>query len=263
VKIALEFALVYPGVVLTLVSFIGCLVRWQIAPADRQRTEWMIVLVLLSTIVTWIAQIGLTLMSPLLTWKLDLYFYAGDALFHHPSFVIGRFVYRHYWLEVLLQIAYTCLPTITAATIALHFYKYRSELRRVLTAFALNLCVAPIVYCLVPVCGPVYAFPSFPNDPGRVHPYFVHINNAPPNGFPSVHFSSALLILWALRRSRTTMAFGIIYAILVFAATLANGQHYLVDLFASVPYTALMVYWADRATSSSVAVELAYETRQA
>src|SRR4051812_31692653 len=88
-----------------------------------------------------------------------------------------------------------------------------------LRTFALNLVSAVPLYMFFPVCGPRYAFPDFPHDSGHqlVHPVAI---SAPPNGVPSGHFSTALLIIWFLRKWPLGQIVGVLFGLLTILATL-------------------------------------------
>ena len=90
----------------------------------------------------------------------------------------------------------------------------------------MNLVAAVPIYLLIPVCGPQAAFPDFPSVLPQVtaHPILLM---AVPNCIPSVHTYSALLVAWYLRRWAVGKVFGVAYLVLMIAATLASGQHYL------------------------------------
>lgn len=62
------------------------------------------------------------------------------------------------------------------------------------------------------------------------------------NCMPSMHLTWALLIAWNARswRLRTVLW---PYVVIVAIATLASGEHYLVDLLAAIPYT-VVIQWS-------------------
>jgi membrane-associated phospholipid phosphatase len=95
------------------------------------------------------------------------------------------------------------------------------------------------------VCGPVFVFADFPAAQQRVpvHPIPV---DAIPNGIPSVHVSTALLMLWFLREWPIGRAIGLIYLALTIGATLGIGQHYFFDLLCAVPYTFAILRMSQR-----------------
>jgi len=116
--------------------------------------------------------------------------------------------------------------------------------------FALNMILAVPIYFLLPVCGPRYVFKAFPSDADSQIPHPVFLSY-PPNGIPSVHFSTALLIFWFLRRWKMGRIFGAVFLLLTFLATLGLGEHYLFDLIVAVPYTFGIYRLASRTWSFS------------
>jgi hypothetical protein len=106
-------------------------------------------------------------------------------------------------------------------------------------------------YRLLPACGPVYLLGSecFTGEvpascaavsaadlrPIGLNPSF------PRNAMPSLHVGWALLVYCVWRASRWHWV-ALAYLILTALATLAGGEHYLVDLVAACPYALAM--WA-------------------
>jgi membrane-associated phospholipid phosphatase len=110
------------------------------------------------------------------------------------------------------------------------------ESLKVVRAFLLNLFVAVPIYILFPVCDPRFALAGFPfNNPVIATPHPLAINAAP-NGVPSVHTSSAFLILWFLKDWRLGQWFGWAFLCLTILATLGLGEHYALDLILAIPY---------------------------
>ena len=71
------------------------------------------------------------------------------------------------------------------------------------SVFLLSLAFSVPFYLLCPVCGPAYAFPGFPALPaGPIVPHPILLD-APAKGVPSIHFSTALLVLWYGRKLPT------------------------------------------------------------
>lgn len=172
--------------------------------------------------------------------KLDLFAYIADSHLGNPAFVLGSLVIPHPWLIYLLQIAYGLVPIAVFLVIAAYVITGSPGMPLLLKAFVLNLLLAPVFYLAFPICGPRFAFPEFPVLPLNVAPHTIRLVAAP-NGMPSVHASTAILILWFARVWRVGLVLGAIYLVLILASTLASGQHYLIDLLASVPYSALVI----------------------
>ena len=179
--------------------------------------------------------------------RFDFYVYRLDGLLgFQPSFALGQFVGDKAPLIVLLKLSYELLPIAIVAVFGGYLWCHSErDAMKMVPVFLLNLAMSVPFYLLCPVAGPLYAFPGFPALPaGAVvpHPILLH---APPNGMPSIHFSSALLILWYARKLPLGRWLGGAYLLLIAAATMAGGEHYFLDLVMALPY-AVMVYCMGR-----------------
>ena len=175
-------------------------------------------------------------------YKLDLYVYWIDnRLGFQPSFALGRFVMSHPSMMVLLALSYQLLPIAILAVFGAYLWlRSEREAMSMVPVFILNLALSVPCYLLFPVSGPAYAFPGFPALPGgQVVPHPILLS-APPNGVPSIHFSTALLILWYGWKLPFGRWIAGMYLALIAVSTMASGEHYLFDLLAAVPYTVLV-----------------------
>jgi uncharacterized membrane protein len=232
------FAIQYPSVIGTVVFFFIAVVRWFMVPADRKRAEWLLAATCLAIPAPALCEAATTYLSRLVPFKLDQYVFRIDGLLgFQPSFVLGRLAEHHLWLEIAGQVAYGALPCAVLAVCAAYLWAgSQRETLGVICAFLLNLFLAIPIYLLIPVCGPVFAFPRFPFvEPHSLSPHRIAILE-PPNGIPSVHTSTALLILWLVWRWPLGRILGTIYLALIIFSTLASGQHYLLDLVIALPY---------------------------
>jgi hypothetical protein len=177
------------------------------------------------------------LINLLRPYKLDRYVFRLDGLFgFEPGFVVGRLVKSLPWFaQVFLAISYSLMPIAIVVLYWAYSCQFPDESRLLLRILLLNLSLCVPVYLLVPVAGPFYAFPSFPDLPPKnaLHPLLL---DALPNGIPSVHFSTALLCAWYARRLPWGRGLGGFYLIATILATLGFGEHYLLDLLVAVPY---------------------------
>jgi hypothetical protein len=176
--------------------------------------------------------------------KLDLYIYKIDALFGQPSFFLGHLA-RNSFVHLLIVASYNSLGMVMIGTCGVYLWKRPEEVGKVFKIFLLNLFLAVPFYLLFPVSGPKYAFPDFPSLPSAVSPHMLAIHAAP-NGIPSVHTSTALLIFWLLRYWRSGRIFGAVFLALTVLSTLGSGEHYVFDLFCAIPYAALVLWLHDK-----------------
>ena len=128
----------------------------------RRDREWQIAATIAAIPGSMIAAMIVHCMSAIRPLKLDLYIYQIDAILgFQPSFAMGRFLQQHTSLRTAALIAYDGLPFAMVAAILL-YAKRGWEALPIIKAFTVNLFAALLVYLIVPVAGPRYAFSSFP-----------------------------------------------------------------------------------------------------
>jgi PAP2 superfamily len=241
----LLFVLAYPSLVLAPVCGLAAMIRWRLAPRDRQRTEAFFLFAVAVVPALLLCEWTTTAMSRLVPLKLDLYIAAIDGcLGFQPSFFMGALVAHHVSLYWAMEIAYGGMPMAMLAVYAAYLWRRPlAETVRLVQTFALAFLGGLAVYALCPACGPRYAFPAqFPfHPPAAIVPHPVAIG-APPNGVPSLHMTAALLILWFARHWIAGRLLAVVFLVLTVVATLGAGEHYLFDLIVAVPYS-VAVWW--------------------
>ena len=184
----------------------------------------------------------------------DLYTLYADLSFgFNPSLWCNHWVER-FGLFPVVSVVYESLILAIASTYALSLGR-RGQPLRVFGVMLLAGFVAIQAYRLLPACGPVYLLGSecftgeFPAscatlDAADVQPVALD-PSFPRNAMPSLHVGWALLVYWIcsdlLRQSRWRWL-ALAYLLLTALATMAGGEHYLVDLVASCPYA--LALWA-------------------
>lgn len=161
-----------------------------------------------------------------------------------PSIVFPLVVSAWPPLREVVTAAYILLPYGCAALYGLQLAQPARAPVSILLAFTVSGAAALFLYHACPITGPRYAFGDFyyvwwtegvSNELMTVRP-------APRNGMPSMHFGWALL-LWMnaafLGRRLPRTCFALLLG-LTAIATLALGEHYLVDLVAAVPWMVAM-----------------------
>lgn len=178
------------------------------------------------------------MLLPTFTLKLDPYAFEFDkALFGSPSFYLGRLLKAHRSLELLASVCYGWM--LVPIRVLFLFYFLRVSIAsgyRMALAFLINNILCFPIYALIPVSGPVYAFGGFPYIIPNPSLHAIHLSVAP-NGIPSVHMSTALLVAVFFWRWKAGRVFGIAWIALTILATLGLGEHYMIDLILAVPYT--------------------------
>ncbi|MGO8796261.1 MAG: phosphatase PAP2 family protein [Candidatus Sulfotelmatobacter sp.] len=185
-------------------------------------------------------------------YTLDLYTLYADLSFgFNPSMWCNRWVER-FGLYPMVSVVYESLVLAIAATYALSLGR-RGQPVRVLAVMMLAGIVGIEAYRLLPACGPAYLLGSecflgeVPASCAKVtaadlRP--VALNPAfPRNAMPSLHIGWALLVYWMCGTLRWRWRWvALAYLIITALATLAGGEHYLVDLVAAFPFS--LAIWA-------------------
>lgn len=145
-----------------------------------------------------------------------------------------------------LGFVYSSLGWVFLPMIALVIREGKSEGLHIWRFYILSLGLAMFCYAFIPVSGPVYAFGPkiFPDYMGglRVPAEVATIMPALRNGMPSMHFTSAVsiaLICAALRKKIYFVA-ALFFVVGTFFATIAFGEHYLIDIVVALTYSVTM-----------------------
>jgi hypothetical protein len=237
---ALFYLATNPAIPIVAALLVFLSLRWFTVAEDRQRTEWLFIFcVPILPFFLWMVRCALSGLTRLSMPTYDLYAYRFDALLGSPAFRVAQAADSHLWSRLVMLFIYELFSPALIGTLAAYIWlRPKDELRPLIEAFALNLILVVGFYLLIPVCGPRYAFPSFPQIPYGIVPFHtMTIPFSPPNGMPSAHVSSALLVCWFLRYWRWGKIAGVLFAFLTVLSVLATGEHYLLDAICAVPYT--------------------------
>ena len=224
-----------------MIGMIAVSLRLLTTPSDRKRCEWIVVMLtftyplayLISSACTWAAEI-----RPL---KYDAYLlWIDGVLGFYPSYEMGRIVRGHRWLELLSGGIYNSTVVWPTAIFATYLYlKSPTEALRTLKVFTFAAICAFPFYLVFPAASPAVAFPGFPYALPSASLNLMWLKG-PSNCVPSVHFTSALLVLWYARHWILGKVLGIVAVTFTIISTLGFGQHYAIDLVVAVPYAAWM-----------------------
>ncbi len=178
---------------------------------------------------------------------MDPLFQAVDGQYgFHLSFLLGRILAGRPALWTLTATVYHALPAMAGLALAVDYRTPNSAYR----SFQMILSMGAIgygLYWFCPAAGPLFAFaadwPSGLPPAGSLSP--MSLPGVVRNCMPSLHFASALGCYWILRDARRIYrAVAGVFLVGTFFATLALGEHYLIDLIVAVPFTlAFLAGW--------------------
>jgi len=167
--------------------------------------------------------------------KFDAYLYLMDnAVLGSPTFPAAYLLTRKSYM--VLRPIYDLLPIVMILCYAINL-KWGNG-RTVLTAFAANFLIGSCMYLIVPACGPAFAFErDFPLGHPSVSTELMRVSESP-NAIPSLHVSAAILLVMFAGKRPALRFLAWLYLVGTAAATLALGEHYLIDLVVAVPFAA-------------------------
>jgi hypothetical protein len=129
-------------------------------------------------------------------------------------------------LRIPLRVVYQAtIPMMLCWFLITHSKNRRCSL---LIAYVTELLIGPILYAIVPACGPIYAFGAQWLHPPTVQANQIQLSGMP-NAFPSLHIATAfVLVLFAERKLWRWVS--LTFLVGTALATLSTGEHYIVDL---------------------------------
>jgi hypothetical protein len=112
--------------------------------------------------------------------------------------------------------------------------RYRNPRGSVVLAYVAELIAGPLLYAVLPGCGPIYAFGAEWLHPPAVQATTVWLRGMP-NAFPSLHIATALLfVLYA--PGKLWRGVSLAFLLGTGLATLSTGEHYVIDLVAGLAF---------------------------
>jgi len=210
-------------------------------PRDQRWTHLLLMILVtfpISMIGSYILHNYLTTLGP----RYDEFFFVADRLFGSPSWPIGRLLLSWRWLGYLASMDYKLVLEFSFASFFWVAVRHgpKDGWRALLTTMSMTFLALPVYY-LLPASGPAFAFPGFPHQMPKFSvpaPIFLA---APNNCIPSMHMAWALLVLYFLFDTWVGRIIGGVHVVLTVLSTLGSGEHYFIDLIASVPFTAFVL----------------------
>ena len=180
------------------------------------------------------------------TW--DYFVYRADAAFGGLAAHVGQLnAGAPPLIQTITFTVYAVLVVALYALVGVAMRQRQVASLHVWRTLLLPFMLAGFLYAFLPVSGPVYTFfdlqfPLAMPDPLSVAASQVIVPPAYRNGMPSMHLVGALLA-WALAlglRHRVAILMTSILVLGTIWATLATGEHYVLDLVAGLPYAAVL-----------------------
>jgi hypothetical protein len=163
-------------------------------------------------------------------WKFDHVLLRLDAALGIQAIPIARSLQGA--LHIPILIVYDSILPMMIVWYLLTRYKRCPG--SIVLAYATELVFGPLLYGILPACGPIYAFgkqwlypPAFPADAVRL--------TGIPNAFPSLHIGTAFTFVM-FAPGKIWKAVALLFLAATCLATLGTGEHYVIDLIPGLAF---------------------------
>jgi hypothetical protein len=220
--------LLSPGLIGLLALFLS--VVWMLRD-QRDRTRPILVIALVVNLFYgFVLNVVMGREDGLVPWKYDHVLARLDEALGVTAAMIAPFL-QGGWRFPLLVIYQLMVPTM----ILWYMVARRRGLgAAVVRAYIVEMVTGPLLYAVVPACGPIYAFRIHWLHPPLVHPDVIRLAGMP-NAFPSLHIATATVFLF-FANGRLWRAASLAMIAGTALATISTGEHYLIDLVAGVAF---------------------------
>lgn len=160
----------------------------------------------------------------LLPWKYDPILLALDSALGVPWLAVARSL-QGAWRVPLATIYQLMVPMMIC-----WFLVVRKSGRggALVLTYVAELVSGPLLYAVVPACGPAYALGSDWLHAAAPAPGLIRLAGMP-NAFPSLHIATALVVL-LFAPGRWPRAIAVAFFAATVLATISTGEHYVIDL---------------------------------
>jgi hypothetical protein len=214
--------LLNPAIIGLVALFLSVL--WMLRD-ERDKTRPVLVIALvINLIYGFLLTVVLGRADSWLPWKYDYYLLRMDQSLGVSAASIAL-PFQGVWRIPLIVIYQLMVPMMIFWY--LRTRKWNSQ-GSVVLAYVAEMVAGPLMYAILPACGPIYAFGAtwlhHPIPPAQVIRF-----SGMPNAFPSLHVATAMvLVLFA--NGRWWRAISIAFLAATALATLTTGEHYAIDL---------------------------------
>lgn len=204
-------------------------VVWMLRDEKDRTRPFLVIALVINLFYGWLLSFVMGRENGLVPWKYDYILLRLDNVLGAPAVAVARILQPIH--GVLLVIYQLMVPMMIAWFLVARRSRASGSL---VVAYVAEMIVGPVLYAIVPACGPLYAFHAQWLNPPAVEAALVRLGGMP-NAFPSLHTATALVFV-SFARGRIWQALSIAFLAATILATLATGEHYLIDLVAGLGF---------------------------
>lgn len=220
--------LLSPGIIGIVAVFLS--IVWMLRN-ERDKTRPLLVFALiLNLFYGWLLTVALGREDSLLPWKFDLVLFRIDGALGISAASIALPL-QGAW-RIPLNVVYQLMVPM----MVLWFLIVREPGRRksVILAYIAEMVAGPMLYAILPACGPIYAFGARWLHPQDVEAHAIRFSGMP-NAFPSLHVGTAFIFVLTAK-GKLWRGVSLLFLLATALATLATGEHFVIDLVAGLVF---------------------------
>lgn len=174
-----------------------------------------------------------------------------DVAFGNPAYWIANFSNQApEWIKTATAVIYASLAALFFPLVALLVRERKVRTLHGWRTMVIPFMVAMVCYAWLPATGPIAAFggadfPAGIASSADVPAAMLSVQAAARNAMPSMHLSGAIWVLMiaAAFRRKIFFALSLLFLAGTAWATLALGEHYLIDLVVALPFATALGLW--------------------
>lgn len=220
--------LMNPGTI-ALLAVLAAIV-WMLKDQKDKSRPIVVVALVINMLYPWLFTLVLGGAEGLLPWKYDHMLFRIDASLGVSAAAIALPLQGI--LRVPLRVVYHIIvPVMILWLVVLRSRKGRGDF---VMAYVAEMIAGPLIYAILPACGPIYAFGAQWLHPPAVQPNIIWLIGIM-NAFPSLHIATALiLVLFA--PGKWWRGVSLVFLAATALATLSTGEHYFIDLIPGLAF---------------------------
>jgi hypothetical protein len=220
--------LLNPGLFATLALILS--VFWMLRDETDKTRPLLVIALVLNLLYGWLLHVFMGREGALLPWKYDDVLFRMDASLGVSAAALALPL-QGAWRLPLVVVYQLMVPMMICWYLVTRSRNTRGS---VVLAYVAELGSGPLLYSLLPACGPLYAFGAQWLHPPAAGAGAIRLSGMP-NAFPSLHVGTAIVfVLFAPGRLSRAVALAFLAGTCL--ATVATGEHYVIDLVAGLVF---------------------------
>lgn len=204
-------------------------VLWMLRDEKDRTRPFLVVALVVNLFYGWLLSFVMGRENGLVPWKYDHVLANLDRSLGVPTATIAQALQQ---VRFPLLVVYQLMVPVMIVWFLVARRNRLSE--SLVIAYVAEMIVGPVLYAIVPACGPLYAFHSQWLHPPAVQAAAIRLSGMP-NAFPSLHFATAVVFI-SFARGWRSQVFSILFCVATLLATISTGEHYAIDLAAGLAF---------------------------